>query len=180
MILSDFDLKNYIDSGRLKIINFDKSTIRENGIDFRLGYKLKRINNQNNIIFDTKTDINKLQNYYCDEEATQEKGFIINPNESVLLTTLEYIKMPLDLMAFCELRSSFARLGLSIPPTIIDAGFEGILVIELIGSQFPIKLYPEQRFLHTVFSKLTTPLKKGYRGKYQKQKEILLYKIDNR
>jgi dCTP deaminase len=177
MILSDFDLLNYIRSGRLKIVNFDKNTIRENGIDFRLGYKFKRMVKKVDSIYDTKRE-QVEKNYYYEEETTLEKGFIIEPNERILVTTLEYIKLPLDLMAFCELRSSFARLGLSIPPTIIDAGFEGVLVIEIIGGQFPIRLYPEQRFLHGVFSKLTTPLRKGYKGKYHKQKEVVVYRPD--
>jgi len=47
----------------------------------------------------------------------------------VLATTLENIAIPDRLMAFCELRSTFARLGISIPPTIVDAGFSGTSVL---------------------------------------------------
>jgi len=105
-----------------------------------------------------------------------EKGdeFIINPYEHVLLTTDEYIKLPNDVMAFVNLRSSFARLGLLIPPTIVDAGFEGQLTIELVGSSFPVKLKRGTRFLHLIFARTLTPVEYPYNSKYQGQKGVTL------
>ncbi len=82
-----------------------------------------------------------------------------------------------DVMAFVNLRSTYARLGLSIPPTIVDAGFKGQLTIEVVGSEFPIKLESGERFLHLIFARTLTPVEKPYNGKYQKQKEVTLPKF---
>jgi dCTP deaminase len=103
-------------------------------------------------------------------------GFILKPNSRYLLHTLEYIKLPPELVGFVELRSTLARYGLLIPPTIIDGGFEGQLTIELLSSSFPIKLKPGLRFLHVILAKATTPIEKPYRGKYQGQKGVTLPK----
>ena len=108
----------------------------------------------------------------------QKEGLIVYPDERVLVNTLEYVALPDDLMGFCCLRSTFARLGLFTPPTIIDAGFEGELVIELVGGAFPVKLYKGQRFLHVVFCKLTSPVEKPYRGQYQRQRGVVLPKFE--
>ena len=102
------------------------------------------------------------------------KEFVINPREHVLLHTIEYIKLPLDLMGFVNLRSSYARIGLTIPPTIIDANFEGQLTIELVGGDFPVKLYAGDRFIHVVFAKLSSPVEKPYMGRYQGQRGVRL------
>ena len=80
--------------------------------------------------------------------------------------------MPNNLMGFVNLRSTFARFGLIIPPTIIDAGFCGRLTIEVLGSSFPIRIPVGTRFLHVVFSKLLNPVETVYKGKYQNQKNI--------
>ncbi|MCD6591670.1 MAG: dCTP deaminase, partial [Thaumarchaeota archaeon] len=132
MILSDFDLWNYIKSGRLRIEPFRNDIVRENGLDLRIGKQIARMKSIDKIFDTHNSDVN---DFYEIEEGD---SFIIRPREHVLLHTLEYIKLPIDLMGFVNLRSSYARIGLSIPPTIIDANFEGELTIELIGGEFPI------------------------------------------
>jgi dCTP deaminase len=72
-----------------------------------------------------------------------------------------------DLMAFCQLRSTFSRAGVSIPPTVVDAGFEGILTIQISGGPFPVRIPVKTRFLYLVFAELKTPLMIGYDGKYK-------------
>lgn len=169
VILSDFDLKNYIKTGRLGVEPFSEEIVRENGLDLRLGKKIARLRNVRNV-FDIR-NIENLNEYYRVEE---KNSFIIKPYERVLLHTIEYLCLPPDIMGFVNLRSTYARLGLVIPPTIIDGGFEGQLTIELVGSSFPIKLYAGERFIHVVFAKLTSPIEKPYSGKYQGQKEVTL------
>ena len=169
LILSDFDLWNYIRSGRLVIKPFREDVVRENGLDLRIGAKIARMKPVDEV-FDTHND-DEIAKFYDVEEGD---SFVIRPREHVLLHTLEYIKLPLDLMGFVNLRSSYARIGLSIPPTIIDANFEGELTIELIGGEFPIKLYAGDRFIHVVFSKLSSPVERPYSGKYQGQRGIRL------
>ncbi|MEM1941155.1 MAG: dCTP deaminase, partial [Candidatus Caldarchaeum sp.] len=125
--------------------------------------------NKNSKVFDTKKS--DAANFYTLEEAEE---FVINPHEHVLLHTLEYLALPKDLMGFVNLRSSYARIGLTIPPTIIDANFEGELTIELVGGEFPVKLYSGDRFLHVVFARLSSIVEKPYTGKYQGQRGVRL------
>lgn len=166
MILSDKDIRLYIERGELVINPFFEDTIRENGVDLRIGGMIGRLIGSNRV-FDPKkddpSDFIKLEESEC---------FIVYPNEHVLLHTIEYIKMPRDLMAFVNLRSSFARIGLALPPTIVDANFEGQLTIELIGGNFPVKLYKDMRFFHLVFGRLMSPTEKPYKGRYQGQKGV--------
>lgn len=158
MILSDRDIKRYLNSKKLVIEPLSEDTIRENGVDLRIGNEIVRISQ----------DMKK--------EVGQE--FIIYPNEHVLLVTKEYIKLSNDIIGFCNLRSTFARKGLLIPPTIVDAGFEGQLTIELVGSSVPVKITAGERFLHLVFAKTLSPVEKPYRGKYQGQRGVTLAKED--
>jgi dCTP deaminase len=174
MILSDFDLTWYLKSGRLVIVPYDEEIVRENGIDLRIGGEIAKLKSLNKV-FDTRNVTEEqVSEFY---EVLKSDEFVIYPNERVLLTTLEYIKLPNDIMGFVELRSSFARLGLTIPPTIIDAGFEGNVTLEVHGSTFPIKLYKGQRFAHVIFSKTLNPVLRPYQGKYQGQRGVTLPKF---
>ncbi|MCS6784685.1 MAG: dCTP deaminase [Candidatus Caldarchaeum sp.] len=168
MILSDFDLWNYIRSGRLKIDPFSEDIVRENGLDLKIGRQIARFN-KNSQIFDTR--LSDPTKFYTFEEGD---SFLIQPHEHVLLHTMEYLALPKDLMGFVNLRSSFARIGLTVPPTIIDANFEGELTIELVGGDFPVKLYPGDRFLHVVFARLSSIVEKPYMGRYQGQRGVRL------
>ncbi len=84
--------------------------------------------------------------------------------------TAEVIEMPDDLMAFVEIRSTWARSGFFLPPTIIDAGFCGNITLEILKvgtAEIPIG----KPFAHIVFAKLSSP-SLPYRGKYDGQRGI--------
>ncbi|HYB92968.1 MAG TPA: dCTP deaminase [archaeon] len=168
MILSDFDLRNYIKAGRLMIKPFCKEIVRENGIDFRLGNEIARLKSKSKVLDMRKSEVS---DFY-----TVEKGgnFIVYPNERILASILERIEMPTDLMGFVQLRSTYARLGLALPPTIVDANFSGQLTLEVLGGSFPVKIYAGDRFCHVIFAKLTSPVEKPYMGKYQRQHGVTL------
>lgn len=172
MILSDFDLRNYIRSGRLVVEPFDEMTVRENGLDLRLGNEICELLSVGEVL-DPFKEVDLSKYYRC----WKFSEVVIKPFGVYLLSTVEYIKVPPELMAFVELRSTFARLGLSIPPTIIDGGFEGQITIELHGSAFPINLRAATRFLHVVFSKVVSPIERPYSGKYQGQRGVRLPKL---
>ena len=85
--------------------------------------------------------------------------------------TREVFEIPDDLMAFVEIRSTWARRGFFLPPTIVDAGFRGNLTLEILRfDDNSIDPY-QQRFAHLIFSKLTSP-NNPYKGKYQGQTGI--------
>jgi len=169
MILGDRDLKYYLEKGFIKIEPLREDTIRENGLDLRVGNEIARF-----IKTDRVFDPDKPDSSFFEVEKGEE--FIVYPYEHVLLTTEEYVKLPTDVIAFVNLRSSFARLGLLVPPTIIDAGFEGQVTIEVVGSSFPIKLKRGTRFIHLIFARTLTPVEHPYQSKYQGQKGVTLMK----
>ncbi|WP_083657709.1 dCTP deaminase [Herbaspirillum camelliae] len=85
------------------------------------------------------------------------KSISIGPGQFILAHTLEYIKLPPDVAAQIEGRSSFARLGLQIHMTanLVEAGFDGCLTLEIANcGNFPIKLYPGMRIAQLRFFKL--------------------------
>ncbi len=166
MILSDWDIKVYINKGLLVIKPLYNDTIRENGVDLRFGRHFCRFKKNREIIVDSNSP-NPNEFLECVEVG--EEGFTINPLEHVLATTEEWVELPHDIVGFVNLRSTFARLGLYLPPTIIDAGFKGQITIEIIGSSLPVKVYPGQRFLHVIFARTSSPVWRPYKGKYQGQ-----------
>lgn len=172
MILGDRDLKYYLEKKYIDIVPMHKESIRENGVDLRIGGEIARFKKTAKV-FDPDAD-KDAKDFFVKEKG---KSFTIQPHEHVLMVTREKIRLPHDVMAFVNLRSSFARLGLFVPPTIVDAGFEGELTIEIIGSEFPVKLPRGTRFLHLIFAKTLSPVERPYDGKYQRQMGVTLPKM---
>jgi len=75
------------------------------------------------------------------------KSLILHPNQFILGSTLEYIKLPNDIMGYIIGRSSWGRLGLVIATaTLINPGFAGVITLELTNlGEVPISLYPGLR-----------------------------------
>ncbi|OYT39435.1 MAG: dCTP deaminase [Desulfurococcales archaeon ex4484_58] len=170
MILSDWDIRVYIEKKLLVIDPLFPDTIRENGVDLRFGNQFCRFKKYRDVVVDTKKD--PVTDVLECIEVDDEEGFTIQPLEHILATTLEWVELPDDLIGFVNLRSTFARYSLYIPPTVVDAGFKGQLTIEVIGGSVPVKVYPKQRFLHLIFARTSSPVYKSYSGKYQSQKGV--------
>ncbi|MGN0092954.1 MAG: dCTP deaminase [Methanobrevibacter sp.] len=177
-ILSDKDLKKCIDDGKI-VINplTDEKQIQPSSIDMRIGDEFKVFRVIRKPFIDPKDD-DDIASYM--ESLTVEDGeaFIIHPNEFALATTYEYVKVPDDLVARVEGRSSMGRLGVTMHVTAgyIDPGFEGKITLEIsnIGAM-PVALYPGQRVCQLVFETMTTPAEKPYghpdrNSKYMGQK----------
>lgn len=169
MILSDWDIKVYIEKKLLVIEPAFEDTVRENGVDLRFGHRFCKFKGGNYLI-DTKL-MNVPEALEC-ISVNEEEGVVISPYEHVLATTLEWVELPHDLVGLVNLRSSFARAGIYIPPTVIDAGFKGNITIEIIGGPNPVRVYPGQRFLHVVFLRTSSPVYRPYQGKYQGQRDV--------
>ena len=172
MILSDRDIMVLIRSGDLVIDPLDPEVIRENGLDLRLGRGYCRFKTTDKLL-DPRSPGDPSEFYECNEADE----IIVRPREHLLLHTLEYIRLPDYIAGLVNLRSTWARTGIYVPSTAVDAGFEGQLTIEVIGSSFPVKLYAGDRFLHLVLVKLGTPSAKPYLGEYQKQRGVRLPKF---
>ncbi len=88
------------------------------------------------------------------------ESYILHPGDFALACTFEYIKIPGDLLARLEGRSSWARKGLQVHATagLIDPGFEGYITFELSNvSKIPIELYPTLRIGQLSFYYLNEP-----------------------
>ncbi len=150
MILSGRDLAWYIETGKLKIDPVTPEQFQQNGVDL--------------ILADVRFVDQNLEVGFGGGSAGFHKG------NFYLGCTREVLELPDDLMAFVELRSTWARRGLMLPPTIVDAGFCGNLTLE-IGAWSDMDVPIGERFAHLIFAKLTSPAV-PYSGKYQNQRGI--------
>lgn len=176
MILSDFDLESFIREKRLVIKPFEKTIIRENGVDLRLADEVARHNpNRSSSKIIDPSDEESIKDEYILQK--KQKEIIVEPHSQVLLSTLEVVGLPDNLMGFVELRSTWARHGLFMPPTIIDAGFAGNVTLEVFNSsRFPILLRPGIRFSHIIFATTLNRVRNAYKGAYLNQRGIHLPK----
>ena len=170
-VLSGSEIRSLIDRGVLKIEPLSNESIRENGVDLRIGDEIAVLLNNPVPLDPDKLGEVDLSEYY--KVMKLDSGFVLQPYMKVLVSTLEYVKMPVDVAGLIELRSTFARLGLSIPPTVVDAGFEGQITLEVHGGAFPVVLKRGMRFAHVVFYRVEgEPV--PYRGRYQGQRGVAL------
>lgn len=93
---------------------------------------------------------------------------VLYKGDFTLARTREIVTMPNDLMAFVQLRSTWARKGFMLPPTVIDAGFSGTITLEIASFATKNPLPIGERFAHIIFAKMSTP-SEPYRGKYYGQ-----------
>lgn len=167
MILGDKQIKKYIKEGKLVIKPFKEDIVRENGLDLHLGGTIGRFKKESGVIDPLGED--DLSRHY---DIVEGDEFIIEPHESILIHTIEYIEMPTDIVGLINLRSSYARIGISIPPTIVDAGFKGELTIQLTNGSLPVKLYKGERIIHLILVKLHDSVERAYQGVYSGQRGI--------
>lgn len=171
-ILSDQDLRDMIENENL-IYTEDKPDfdpeiqIGPSSVDLRLGYEFSMMETRKIESLDTK-DMDNLDNSHRKVKKTAEEGFIIHPGEFVLGTTLEVVKIPSNMVARIEGRSSYARLGL-IPHAaggFVDAGFEGEITLEMRNlGDVPIKIYPEDRICQMAVETMTSEAERPYNEK---------------
>ena len=86
---------------------------------------------------------------------------------------MEYIKLPADLTAFIEGRSSIGRMGLFVQNAgWVDPGFEGEITLELFNAnqRVPIRLQAGRRICQIVFARTDQPSEAPYAGKYLGQR----------
>lgn len=95
--------------------------------------------------------------YFDIVELEQGQFFDLLPGEHILVSSLESIKIPEDLMAVMYPRSSTNRKGISVDLTgIIDSGYQGQLVIPVRNNtqSQTVRLYPGERFCQVVLERL--------------------------
>lgn len=107
--------------------------------------------------------------YSVRDATTQMDGsYYILPGKSVLACSLERIEMPADVSALLGGKSTLARLGLSLNTTLLEAGWKGIITIEIFNSgAYPILLRPGMAIGQLKFEQAMSMPLTSYRGSYQ-------------
>ncbi|MEM1614339.1 MAG: dCTP deaminase [Pyrobaculum sp.] len=166
MIFANDELKRLISLGRLKVEPLYPDTVRENGLDLRIGGEYAIYAYEGAVVKPCELeDARPLFRVVKADEV------VIPPRNFVLLTTEEYVKMPDDVVGLANIRSTIARYGLTAPPTVVDAGFEGNITIEIVNnSPNTIVLRRGMRFLHLVLAKAEG--RALYQGAYQGQRGV--------
>ncbi|MDR2873520.1 MAG: dCTP deaminase [Methanobrevibacter sp.] len=165
-ILSDKDIKKYLLDKKIVIEplkDFEKQ-IQPSSVDLRIGNEFKSFRVIRKPFIDPK-DSTDISSYMQSVYIPDEEYFIIHPNEFALATTYETVKVPNDLVARVEGRSSMGRLGITMHVTAgyIDPGFEGKITLEISNiGKMPVALYPSQRVCQIVFETMTSASEKPY------------------
>lgn len=162
MILSDKSIREAIESGRLGIDPFDPKLVQPSSIDVRLDNKFLVFRNTKRAYIDVKQPADDLMEMI---EVGVDDPMFLHPHEFVLASTIERVRMPDDLVARLEGRSSLGRLGVVIHSTagFIDPSFEGHVTLEISNlANLPIALYPRMRIGQLSFSLMTTPAERPY------------------
>ena len=163
MILSDTTLKKMLQSGELRVEPLTPEQIQPASIDLRLSDHFLKVNENTN-------EVIRLDSALQYEELNQSE-IVIPPHSFLLATTREYIRLPNDLTAFVEGRSSIGRIGLFIQNAgWVDPGFEGTITLELYNAnRLPIRLQEGRRICQLVFALMDQTADRPYQGKYQFQ-----------
>ncbi|MGL6200895.1 MAG: dCTP deaminase [Lachnospiraceae bacterium] len=164
MILSDKAISSMLDEKTLEISPLEDGQIQPASVDIRLGSTFC-------VVEDTSDGIISLDSEISYRMIETDK-YLLLPGQFVLATTMEYFRMPNDLTAFVEGRSSLGRLGLFIQNAgWVDPGFEGEITLELFNAnRCAIELKSGRRVGQLVFAQLDQPARNPYSGKYQGQK----------
>ena len=165
-ILADKDIKKYLNKGKIEINPINIKSIQPASVDLHLNWDLKDIDG--NIY-----DINK-------------KEYILTPNEFILGSTLEEVKIPNDLVGIIEGRSSVGRLGITahITAGYIDPGFNGRITLEITNvSTKPFILKKGMSICQIVFQELSCECENPYgsdglNSKYQNSKGTVTSKYE--
>lgn len=162
MILSDKTINSMLVAGTLGIDPMDAEQVEPASVDLRLG---------NRFLVPKPTDGIYSMSEPPEYEEIVSDTFIVPTRGFVLATTVEYIRLPDDLTAFVEGRSSVGRLGLFIQNAgWVDPGFEGAITLELYNANAaPMKIEAGRRICQLVIAKADGVVENPYRGKYQGQ-----------
>ena len=176
MVLSDRTIRRLLDEGRIGIDPYADELLQPSSVDVRVDRLFRVFRNSRYPFIDVKEPMEDLTELV--EVADDEQPFILHPGEFVLGSTLERIRLPDDLVARLEGKSSLGRLGLLIHSTagFIDPGWDGHVTLELSNvANLPITIYYGMPIGQLSFVLLTEPAETPYGAdklgsKYQGQR----------
>lgn len=119
---------------------------------------------------------------YRKEYVPFGSSIIIHPHQFMLATSLEYIRLPGDLMAYVVGRSTWGRLGLIVATAVgIHPHFAGTLTLELRNlGETPLTMYPGQTIAQLFFHAVASPAKPAKPGQYGGTVDMTPQRISSR
>ena len=145
------------------------------GYDARVSNEFKIFTNINSEVIDPK---NFKQSNFISKKVSE---CIIPPNSFVLASTVEYFKIPNDIMVICLGKSTYARCGILVNVTPLEPGWEGYVTLEFSNTTpLPAKVYANEGAAQFIFLKGNEKPEVTYAdrdGKYMKQKGVTLPKV---
>lgn len=145
------------------------------GYDIRVSHEFKIFTNINATVVDPKNFDSANVVDFSGEVC------IVPPNSFALARTVEYFRIPRDVLAICLGKSTYARCGIIVNVTPFEPEFEGHITIEISNTTpLPAKIYANEGIAQVLFFQGDAPCEVSYqdkKGKYQKQTGITLPKI---
>jgi dCTP deaminase len=145
------------------------------GYDARVGNEFKIFTNVDSAIVDPK---NFASNSFVDRTTDV---CIIPPNSFALARTVEYFRVPRDILVICVGKSTYARCGIIVNVTPLEPEWEGHVTLEFSNTTpLPAKIYANEGACQFLFLQGDQPCAVSYadkQGKYQGQRGVTLPKI---
>jgi len=145
------------------------------GYDLRVSDEFKIFTNVNSTIVDPKN---------FDERSfvtVNADVAIIPPNSFALARSVEYFKIPRDVLTVCVGKSTYARCGIIVNVTPFEPEWEGFVTLEISNTTpLPAKIYANEGLCQILFFQSDEVCETSYKdrkGKYQAQKGIVLPKL---
>ncbi len=145
------------------------------GYDARVADEWMVFTNVNNALVDPKN--------FSPKAFVEHKGdhCIIPPNSFALARTVEYFKIPSDVMVICLGKSTYARCGIIVNVTPLEPGWEGHVTLEFSNTTpLPAKIYSNEGACQFLFYKGSEPCEVSYAdrsGKYMGQRNVTLPRL---
>jgi dCTP deaminase len=145
------------------------------GYDIRVADEFKVFTNINNTVVDPKN--------FDDRSFVDMKTdvCIIPPNSFALAKTVEYFRIPRDVLTVCVGKSTYARCGLIVNVTPFEPEWEGYVTLEISNTTpLPAKVYANEGISQVLFFQSDESCEVSYadkKGKYQKQRGLTLPRL---
>ncbi len=146
------------------------------GYDLRVADEFKIFTNVHSAVVDPKKFDAKS---FVDVQ--NEGSVLIPPNSFALTRSMEYLRIPRNVLGLCIGKSTYARCGIIVNVTPIQPEWEGHLVIEISNTTpLPAKIYAGEGIAEILFFEADEVCEKSYKdvsGLYSNQKSIVLPKV---
>ena len=182
-VLSDKWIKEMVRTNNM-ISPFENKQVRGNKISYGLssfGYDA-RVSNEFKIFTNVNSEIVDPKNFKLNNFISKKGDeCIIPPNSFVLSSTVEYFRIPNDVMVICLGKSTYARCGIIVNVTPLEPSWEGNVTLEFSNTTpLPAKIYAHEGAAQFIFLKGNEKPDITYadrNGKYMKQSGVTLPKV---